>query len=95
MFEKHKLPAFGAVELAVDRGGVVFGLVSSYKSVGELAAKKSIAILSGRATAAQIPAEQLKRFSLIVNMDIARKLQIYPPVALLNYAVTRDGGAGD
>lgn len=79
------LPTFGAAELAVREGGALVGLISRYYSVGQLAASKSIEILKGRDPAA-IPAETLKRFSLIINMAVAKKLAFYPPLAMLNYA---------
>ena len=84
------LPSFGAAELAVTNGGAVFGLISSYFSVGELAAKKAIQILRDQVDPATIPAETLKRFSLMINMDVAGELQFFPPVELLNYASIYD-----
>ena len=30
--------------------------------------------------------ETLKRFSLLVNMQVARSLRLYPPIDMLNYA---------
>ena len=42
-----------------------------------------------------VPVETLKRFSLMVNMQAARQLQLYPPIDLLNYAeVIAIGPAG-
>lgn len=83
----HRLPTFGAAELSVRSGGVLVGLVSRYYSVGQLAAAKAIDILVNRQSAASIPIETLKRFSLIVNMDVARNLGgVYPPIDMLNYA---------
>lgn len=36
--------------------------------------------------ASQIPVSTLQRFSLLINMDTARRLDIYPPMLLLNVA---------
>lgn len=79
------LPTFGAAELAVREGGALVGLISRYYSVGQLAASKSIDILRGRDPSA-IPAETLRRFSLIINMEVAKSLEFYPPLSMLNYA---------
>mgnify|MGYP000123096286 CR=1 FL=1 len=47
----------------------------------------AIDILVNRQSPASIPIETLKRFSLIVNMDVARNLGgVYPPIDMLNYA---------
>lgn len=81
-----KLPSFGAAELAVRSGGALVGLVSRYYSVGQLAGAKALDILAGGKPAAQVPVEALRRFSLIVNMQVARSLALYPPIDMLNYA---------
>lgn len=83
----QKLPTFGAAELAVRSGGALVGLVSRYRSVGQLAAARAIEILEGRKPASSLPIETLKRFSLIVNLRTAKALGgIYPPIDMLNYA---------
>ena len=80
------LPTFGAAELAVREGGALVGLVSRYYSVGQLAASKALLILRDGVPPAEIPASTLRRFALIINMESARALGIYPPLAMLNYA---------
>lgn len=80
------LPTFGATELAIRSGGAVTGLVCRYYSVGQLAASKAELILVGGQNPATIPVETLKRFSLIVNMPLAKSFGLYPPLAMLNYA---------
>ncbi|WP_051356746.1 ABC transporter substrate-binding protein [Azorhizobium doebereinerae] len=80
------LPTFGAAELAIREGGALVGLVSRYYSVGQLAGTKAVEILARGTPASKIPIETLKRFSLIINMRIAKSLGIYPPIAMLNYA---------
>jgi putative ABC transport system substrate-binding protein len=80
------LPTFGAAELAVRVGGALVGLVSRYYSVGQLAASKALMILRDGVPPADIPATTLRRFALIINMETARVLGIYPPLAMLNYA---------
>ncbi len=80
------LPTFGAAELAIREGGALVGLVSRYYSVGQLAGTKAVEILSHGTSPSRIPIETLKRFSLIINMRIAKSLGIYPPIAMLNYA---------
>lgn len=83
----QKLPTFGAAELAVRSGGALVGLVSRYRSVGQLAAARAIDILENRKPASSLPIETLKRFSLIVNLRTAKDLGgVYPPIDMLNYA---------
>ncbi|TCT07993.1 ABC transporter substrate-binding protein [Aquabacter spiritensis] len=80
------LPTFAAAELGVREGGALVGLVSRYYSVGQLAGAKAIEILVHKRRPQDVPIETLKRFSLIINMRIARTLGIYPPISMLNYA---------
>ncbi|QJP14004.1 ABC transporter substrate-binding protein [Starkeya sp. ORNL1] len=80
------LPMFGATEMAVRQGGALVGLVSRYYAVGQLAGAKAMEILVARTPVRDIPVGTLKRFSLIININIAKKLGIYPPIEMLNYA---------
>jgi putative ABC transport system substrate-binding protein len=85
------LPTFGAAELAIRQGGALVALVSRYYSVGQLAASKAVRILRDRVPVEQVPIETLKRFSLIINMAVAKKLDLYPPIDMLNYAEVLTG----
>ena len=82
----ERLPTFGAAELAVRKGGALVALVSRYYSVGQLAASKAAQVLVDNRSPADIPIETLRRFSLIINIDVARELELYPPIEMLNYA---------
>lgn len=81
-----QLPTFGATELAVRSGSALVGLVSRYYSVGQLAGAKALEILVAGKAPGQLPVESLKRFSLLVNMQLAHSLRLYPPMDMLNYA---------
>ena len=81
-----QLPSFGATELSVRSGGALVGLVSRYYSVGQLAGAKARDILVGGKAPGEVPVETLKRFSLLVNMQVAHRLKLYPPIDMLNYA---------
>lgn len=85
------LPTFGAAELAIREGGALVALISRYYSVGQLAASKAMKILRNEAPVGEIPIETLKRFSLIINMPVARQLDLYPPIEMLNYAEVLTG----
>ncbi|MFS8035420.1 ABC transporter substrate-binding protein [Xanthobacter sp. AM11] len=80
------MPTFGATEFFMREGQGLVGLVSRFYSVGQLAASKATAILVNRRPPADIPIETVKRFTLIINLKVAKELGIYPPIAMLNYA---------
>jgi putative ABC transport system substrate-binding protein len=81
----NKLPSFSSSE-AYLRAGALVGLVSRYYSVGRFTALKAAQILVEGQSAGDIPVEPLSRFSLMVNMQVARQLQVYPPLSMLRYA---------
>jgi len=78
------IPGFSATELL--KNDALVSLISRYYSLGQLTAHKAEQILVQGVAPEDIPIETLKRFSLIINMPLARKLELYPPLAMLNYA---------
>ncbi|MEQ8393430.1 MAG: ABC transporter substrate-binding protein [Thalassospira sp.] len=80
------LAAFTATELEVRDGHAMLGLVSRYELVGRLAANKVEDILINGVSPANIPIETLDRFSYLIRLSSARKLALYPPLSLLDYA---------
>ncbi len=81
-----RMPVYSATEVMLRDGKALFGLVSSYKSVGQLAAYKATLILQGRHKPQDIPIETLPSFSYIVNMGVATKLNFYPSLKVMNFA---------
>lgn len=79
------LPTFCSTEAPLRAGDGLFGLVSRYTSVGQLSAHKAVQILRG-VPPGQVPVETIARFSLMIRMDVARRLSFYPPLSLLDSA---------
>ena len=80
------LPTYAAVESAVRDNGALFGVFSPDANVGRFAAMKALRILSKAVEAGEEPIESLQRFSIVINMQTAQRLQIYPPMLLLDAA---------
>ncbi len=80
------LAAFSATELEVRDGQAMLGLVSRYELVGRLAASKVESILLDGVSPSDIAIETLERFSYLINFASARRLEMYPPLSLLDYA---------
>ena len=87
------LPTFASTEALV-RAGALTGVVSGYESVGQFTAFKAEQILIHGRSPASIPVETLTRFSLPVNLAVARRLGLPPPLAMFDYAelIDTDGG---
>ncbi len=79
-----RLPGFSAVELL--QKDALISLVSRYYSLGQLNGYKAEQILVGKVPPQDIPIETLQRFALIINMPLAKKLELYPPLGMLSYA---------
>lgn len=87
---EQRLPTFSATEVVLSTAApVLTGLVSSYYLVGQFAGFKAEQILLKHVRARDIPIETLTRYSFIVRMEVAKKLDLLPPVALFNYAIVR------
>ncbi|MBL8521805.1 MAG: ABC transporter substrate-binding protein [Betaproteobacteria bacterium] len=85
-----QLPTFSATEAALTgKAPVLAGLVASYYTIGQFAGFKAEQILIKGKRARDIPIETLSRYSFIVRMDVAKRLDILPPVSLFNYAIMR------
>lgn len=80
------LPSFSAIESPVRTGKALFGLFSPQANVGRFAAVKALSILAQGKPVGDIPIETLQHFSLLINMEVARALELYPPLMLLNVA---------
>ncbi len=81
-----KVPTFCATELPVRQSDMLMGLVSRAYNVGRFAGYKASEILVGGKPAEAVPVETLKRFSFIIRIPVAQKLDLYPPMRLLNIA---------
>lgn len=82
----HGLATFSATERPLRDSQSLFGLVTGFYNLGRLTAYKAEQILLDGIAPRDIPVETLTRFSYIVRMDVARQLELYPPMAILGFA---------
>jgi len=80
------LPAFTSTEPYIRDANALFGLVCRYYNIGQFTGRKAEQILREGAKPGDLPVETLNRFSLLVNMRAATKLNLYPPMNMLRYA---------
>jgi len=80
------LPTFSANEPMIRNGKAMAGLVASFYEVGQFAGYKVEQILRHGVAPGAIPVEALSRFSLLLNMPVARELQVFPPITMLRFA---------
>ncbi|MGZ3183936.1 MAG: ABC transporter substrate binding protein [Telluria sp.] len=80
------LPLFSTVEETVRAGYALYGAAALPGTVGGLAAVQALAILRGGAQPATLGIARPQRWRSMINMGVADKLGLYPPVALLSRA---------
>ena len=86
------LPTFAATEFPVRRSHSLFGLVSDYYTVGKLAGLQAERILVEGIEPQNLPLAQLARHKLWINVDVARALNLYPPLSMVRIADFNDSG---
>jgi len=85
---EHRLPSFASVERMLSGSDALYGLVAPYRKVGRFTATKVERILFGGDDPADVPVEVLPEFSYFIRADVARDLEIFPRLSLLEYAET-------
>jgi len=83
---EHKIAVYSATESILVGTDALFGLVSRFHNLGRLVARQAESILVDGVPPGLIPIGTLSRFSYIINMPSARKLGLYPPMSVLDYA---------
>jgi putative ABC transport system substrate-binding protein len=62
-------------------------VAARYYEVGRLAGQQAERVLKGT-TPGDLPVLQMTNFAVVINMDVAKKLQLFPPMDLLQVAET-------
>lgn len=80
------LPVFTAYAQMVQDSKALMAVANAYANVGKLAAAQARKILLDGADPATLPIVSLDRFSVFINADTAKALDLYPPIQLINIA---------
>ena len=83
---EHDLPLATAYEAMVRESDALIALASPYYNVGQLAGFQAERILSEGQRPGDLEVLGLDRFTVLVNIETARSLELYPPMLLLRYA---------
>lgn len=78
------IPIFSASEGAVRHGNALFAYTHKYYNIGQMAGYKAKKILVDGIPAYNIPIETPIRGIFVVNMDVAKQFNVYPPLSLLS-----------
>lgn len=81
-----KVPVVSATEGPIYEAGALMGMVTKYVNAGAFAGYKAEQILLKKQNVDSIPIERLQRYSLVINMNAAAALGMYPPIDLMRIA---------
>jgi putative ABC transport system substrate-binding protein len=85
---EQDLQLASAYEELVTNGHALIAVAVRYYNVGRLAGEQAKAILVDGTSPGDLPIRGLDRFAYIINMETARKLDLFPPMDVLQYAET-------
>jgi len=80
---KQKLPLAAGSEVLVRKARGLLGVAAKYSSIGRLAAIQAQDILFGKQIPGELPIKKLDRYSVLINLNTAKALDLYPPISLL------------
>lgn len=82
----YNIPVLSFSEGPVRNAEALFAFVNRYYVVGYEAGQKALQILKDGIPAYDIPITSPQRFLTVVNLDVAEKLSLYPPLSFIQNA---------
>lgn len=86
--EREGLPVLSPYESLARDGHALLSVAARYADVGRLAGQQAEKILRQGATAGSLPVLRMTKFAVVINMQVAKKLNLMPPLNLLQIAET-------
>ena len=80
------LPVLSPYENLARDSQALMSVAARYYDVGRLAGSQAEKILSGDAAPGGLPVARMKDFAVVINLQVARKLNLFPPIGLLQVA---------
>ena len=82
------IPVLSPYERLVRESQALISVAARYYDVGRLAGGQAEKILVGGVAPGDLPVVRMTDFAVVINMDVARKLKLFPPLDLLQVAET-------
>ena len=82
------IPVLSPYERLVRESQALISVAARYYDVGRLAGGQAEKILVGGVVPGDLPVVRMTDFAVVINMDVARKLKLFPPLDLLQIAET-------
>lgn len=84
----NQLPTLSPYEHLVRNSDALLSVAAKYSDVGELAAKQMEKILFEQHLPSQLPVFSVEKYAYVINMRVAKALNQFPSVNILQYAET-------
>lgn len=85
---ENGLPVLSPYEHLVRKSHALMSVAARYYDVGQLAGEQAKAILVDGKSPADLPVRSVANYAYLINMGTARKLKMFPSVAILQFAET-------
>lgn len=85
---EQALPVLSPYEAMVLNGDALVSVAARYYDVGRLAGAQAERILVEGTSPGDLPVARMTNFAVIVNLGVAKQLNLYPPISLLQIAET-------
>ncbi len=80
------LPVLSPYENSVTDSNALLSVAARYEDVGRLAGEQALAILRDGKKPGDLPVRSVSRYTYLVNMNVAKRLNLYPSVEILQFA---------
>jgi ABC-type uncharacterized transport system substrate-binding protein len=84
------IPVLSPYEELVRESQALISVSARYYDVGRLAGEQAERILVGAVAPGDLPVARMTNFAVVINMDVAKRLKLFPPLDLLQVAETVD-----
>lgn len=84
----NDIPFMSPYEQLVRNAQALISVAARYYDVGRLAGSQAERILIDGAEPGNLPVVRMKDFAVVINLSVAKALDLYPPIDLLNIAET-------
>ncbi|HRP67300.1 MAG TPA: ABC transporter substrate-binding protein [Thauera sp.] len=85
---QHGLAVLSPYEQLVREASALISVAPRYRDVGRLAGVQAERILTEGRQGGDLPVLQMRDFAVVINMQVARTLRLFPPLPLLQVAET-------
>ncbi len=85
---ENGLPVLSPYERLVRNSQALISVAARYTDVGRLAGMQAEKILAGGAVPGDLAVARMTDFAFVINMGVAKKLKLFPPLELLQIAET-------